>query len=163
MKTTPHTDDTLNQMNKRECFGELQGFRCQYLPKRYSEQVNWSQKGSHNEARNLQRHPCGTGSQKVFKKAVRRRKPVVQKNLTKLLLWIWAPSNSQNATGETNTITTLHQMRGGSTNQVPLLAFLNSDLNAIRTISRACRENAEDYVLKLRRWENTGNWNEDDD
>ena len=65
--------------------------------------------------------------------------------------------------GETNTITTLHQMGGGSTNQVPLLAFLNSDLNAIRTISRACRENAEDYVLKLRRWENTGNWNEDDD
>jgi hypothetical protein len=65
--------------------------------------------------------------------------------------------------GEIDTITALHLIGGGSTHQIPLLAFLNSDLNAFRAISRACRENAEDYVSRLRTWEHTGNWNEDDE
>ena len=35
---------------------------------RYPKQPNWSQKGSQNQPRNLQRHPCGTWSNKYRNK-----------------------------------------------------------------------------------------------
>ena len=48
-------------------------------PTRYPKQWNWNQKRGQNEPRNPQRHPCGTGSCKVFKKGAKRRKPVFPK------------------------------------------------------------------------------------
>ena len=51
-------------------------------PTNYPKQPNWNQNGNQNEPRNFQSHPCGTGSQKVFKKGAKRRKPEVPKTST---------------------------------------------------------------------------------
>ena len=66
--------------------------------KKVSKTMKNCQKGSQNERRNLQRHSCGTGSRKVFKKGAKRCKPVFPPNSLKWLLWILTPPNSQNAT-----------------------------------------------------------------
>ena len=43
-------------------------FDAKTVPKRYTKQSKWNPKGCQNEQRNLQRHPCGTESNKYRKR-----------------------------------------------------------------------------------------------
>ena len=66
---------------RRSTWPKLKVSDAKMEPKRYPKQSN-NQVGTKrgpNEPRNLQIHPCGTGSQKVSNKAAKRRKRVIPK------------------------------------------------------------------------------------
>ena len=86
LKATPHAADPLNEMKKKKCLAEREGFRYQNSTKNVSKTS-----GTKREAKTRQ----GTFKDTL---AEQGRKKYAPPNSTKRLLWILPPPTCQNAT-----------------------------------------------------------------
>ena len=80
LKATPHAVDPLNEIKKKECLAEREGFRCQHEAKKVSKTIEMGSKEEPKRAKEPSNTPLRHMVATNIKKVAKRRKPVVPKN-----------------------------------------------------------------------------------